>query len=187
MSKSNSIALASPLGGCGFAMTCFVTGFTFTGIYPVEEGIAMVLPMMLLFAGISQYIVGILEFCRGNHALGFCHGAYGIWGTGTAVLFYTIFAGLVPEPTAVAMAIYWAGWAIITCILTASCWPVSKCFATVLAWLAVCFILFSIGAFYPLITQVGGWATIIDGFGAWYCVAAFSINTSFGKNILPIS
>jgi succinate-acetate transporter protein len=183
----SSIALASPLGGSGFGMACLCVGFSFTGIYPVEEGLAMALPMALLFAGLAQFVASILEFCRGSHALGYCHGAYGIWGMGTAIMFYTQLAGLVPAADATAMAVYWGCWAVLTVIITVTCWPTSKAFAGVLALLVVCFALFSAGAFSPLITKVGAWATVVDGLSAWYCVAAFSINTSFGRKVLPIA
>lgn len=184
--EKRTIALASPLGGSGFGITCLCVGFSFTGIYPVEEGLAMALSMALLFAGLAQFVAGILEFCRNEHALGYCHGTYGIWGMGTAVLFYTQLAGLVPAAGASAMAVYWGCWAVLTVIITITCWPTSKWFAAVLALLALCFALFSAGAFFPTITVIGAWATIICGLSAWYCVAAFSFMTSFGRKILPV-
>jgi len=183
MSNTN-IALASPLGGMGFAMTCWCVGFSFTGIIP--DGFAMALPMALLFAGLAQFIVGFVELARGSHALGVCHGIYGVWGMGTALMFYTTFAGLVTAASPEAMAVYWSGWAIITVIVAVICWPVSKYFSVVLWVLVADFVLFALASFAPAALPIGAWLTVFTGVICWYVVAAFTINTSFGKTVLPV-
>lgn len=188
MSGSSEVkwALASPLGGAGFGMACFTTGFAFTGLFPASEGFAMFLPMVLLYAGVAQFIAGIIEFARGSHGLGFTHGTYGVWGMGTALLFYSQLAGLVPPASGPAMAVYWIGWAIITAVLVGTTWPISKMFSGALMWLVIVFILFAASTAYAPITPVAGWLTVLLGLYVWYVVAAFSINTSFGRKVLPV-
>ncbi|MBA7707131.1 Succinate-acetate/proton symporter SatP [subsurface metagenome] len=184
MANDTKIALASPLGGMGFAMTCWCIGFSFTGIIP--DGFAMALPMALLFAGLAQFIVGFVELIRGQHALGICHGTFGVWGMGTALMFYTTSAGLVPAASPEAMAVYWGGWAIITGIIAIICWPVSKYFSLVLWVLMADFVLFLLASFVPEALQIGAWLTVFTGVFCWYVVAAFTINTSFGRPVLPV-
>lgn len=188
ISDDDGWALASPLGGCGFAMACFTVGWTFSGTFPVGEGVAMSLPMALFFAGMAQFIAGMIEFARGVHCLGFCHGTYGVWGIGTAFMFYTGFAGLVNPASAPAMGVYWAGWAIITAIVAASVYPLSKWFCTALIWLVVCFASFSVGSGLQMssIVHFGGWITMLLGLYTWYVVAAFSVNESFERTVLPV-
>lgn len=188
MTDNNGWALASPLGGCGFAMACFTVGWTFSGTFPIAEGVAMSLPMALFFAGLAQFIVGFVELARGVHSLGFCHGTYGVWGIGTAYMFYTGFLGVVTPASAPAMAVYWAGWAIITTIIAATVYPLSKWFCTALIWLTVCFAVFSIGSGLEnmSIIHFGGWITMLLGLYTWYVVAAFSINESFERTVLPV-
>ncbi len=187
MSDEVKWALASPLGGAGFGMACFTTGFSFTGLFPVSEGFAMFLPMVLLYAGLAQFVAGIIEFARGSHGLGFTHGTYGVWGMGTALLFYTQLMNIVPAASSPAMAVYWTGWAIITIILTGTTWPISKMFSGALAWLVIVFLLFAGSTVSPGLLPIAAWLTVLLALYVWYIVAAFSINTSFGRQVLPVS
>jgi succinate-acetate transporter protein len=180
-------ALASPLGGTGFAMTVWVVGFVFSGIVMPSSGIAAAAVNLLIFAGLTQFVAGIIEFRRGSHALGYTHGSYGAFGISTGLLFYTTLGcNIFPFPDPATMAMYWIGWAIITVILAITTIPVSKMFSIALWWLVIVFILFAIGGYSTPILNIGGYLTSALGLYTFYVVAAFSINTSFGKNIIPI-
>ena len=186
MAEESGWALASPLGGAGFGMATFTVGFSFTGLYPVNDGFAMFLPMVLMYAGFAQFVAGVIEFARGSHGLGFTHCTYGVWGMGTAIMFYTQFMKIVPPASPQAMAVYWIGWAIITIILTGTTWPISKMFSGALAWLVIVFLLFAGSTVSPELLPIAAWLTVLLGLYVWYIVAAFSINTEFGRQILPV-
>ena len=187
MANNNEIALASPLGGMGYAFTASITGLTFTGMLgDITGSLTAVLPIMFLFAGFGQFCVGIVELVRGQHALGVCHGSYGIWGMSTAAVFYTQFMGMAAPPAG-AMCAFWIGWLIVTIIISTSIWPVSKMFSGVLILLAIVFVLFAISAFVPVFAVIGGWTCLVDGLYCFYVVAAFNINTQFGRTVLWVN
>jgi succinate-acetate transporter protein len=180
-------ALASPLGGTGFGMAVWTVGFAFSGLIPVGAGLASAAVNLLWFAGFAQFIAAIIEFRRGSHALGYTHGSYGIFGLATGFMFYTTLGtGTFTFPVAAAMAWYWIGWALISVILAVTTIPVSKMFSVDLWWLAIVFVLFAAGSYSILITHIAAWMLIAMALYTWYIVAAFSINTSFGKNIVPV-
>lgn len=187
MANNTNIALASPLGGMGYAFTASITGIAFTGVLgDITGSLTAVLPIMFLFAGFAQFCVGILELVRGQHALGVCHGSYGIWGMATGALFYTQFMGMAAPPAG-AMAAYWFGWALVTLIIATGVWPVSKMFSIVLYWLLVAFVLFAISSWIPVFATIGGWVTLGNGLYCFYVVAAFHINTQWGRPVLFVN
>lgn len=182
-----SWALASPIGGAGFGMATFLVGFAYTGLFPTEGGTATAFMMVMFFAGLAQGVAGLIELRRGSHALGFVHSTYGAWGLGQGMIVLMLGAGWLSPPSAAGWAIYWAAWGILTLILTVTIYPTSKYFTYVLAWLAVLFFLLAAGQYYQGLLPVFGYGLVIDALAAWYVVAAFSINESWGRNVLPVS
>jgi len=188
MSQEKEVwALASPLGGTGFAIAVWTVGLAFSGWVDLSTAIAPAIMSLLFFAGMAQFIVGIIEFRRGSHALGFVHGSYGTFGIMTGIMFI-ITMGLhwFEFPSGLGAAWYWIAWGIISLILTATSWPVSKLFALDLFILAITFFFFAGGAFSEIALRIGAYLCLFLAIFTWYLVAAFSVNTSFGKKVIPV-
>ncbi len=86
------IADPAPLGLWGFATGTWVTGTVIAGKFP-ETALIGTIPVLLIFAGIAQFIAGLIAFRRANilAASAFC--CFGSFNVLTALLFALQSAG----------------------------------------------------------------------------------------------
>jgi succinate-acetate transporter protein len=68
-----TIADPAPLGSWGFATGTWITGTVIAGVFPVNAFTATI-PVLLVFAGFSQFTAGLFAFRRANilAATAFC-------------------------------------------------------------------------------------------------------------------
>lgn len=172
-----------------FATTSFMLGFVnsnFIGPTAVE----IVLPVALIFGGLVQLIVAVLEVVRGN-TFGACvFGTYGpfwiIYG-----LYVPFFASKVsPGSAGTAVALFLAMFAVLTFFFVVASFRTDWVLVAVFILIDVALILLAIGAgsANSTLTHVGGYVTIAFAVIAWYHAFAGLVAGTFGRRpkLLPV-
>lgn len=170
-----------------FATTSFMLGFVNAHLIG-GSAVFIVLPVSLIFGGLAQLLVAMLEVARGN-TFGACvFGTYGpfwiIYG-----LFVQFYASSVAKDTvATAVALFLAMFAVLTFFFVIASFRTDWVLVAVFVLIDIALILLAIGSGDNILkaTEAGGWVTIVFAVLAWYHAAAGLINATFGKKIFPV-
>lgn len=170
-----------------FATTSFMLGFVNSNFIDASA-VGIVLPVALIFGGLVQLIVAILEVARGN-TFGACvFGTYGpfwiIYG-----LYVPFFASSVkPSSAGTAVALFLAMFAVMTFFFVIASFRTDWVLVAVFILIDAALILLAYGAGTATssITHIGGYVTIAFAVIAWYHALAGLITGTFGKSFLPV-
>jgi succinate-acetate transporter protein len=177
-----------PLGLGGFAMTTFILSVFNAGVFIDAELEAVVLPIALFYGGIAQFIAGLYEFKIPNTfgATAFC--SYGAFWASFATYVKFVVPLLPASKANQTTGLFLLCWTIFTLYMMFGSFRVSWALFSVFVPLEITFILLTAGAFSDSkhCTEVGGWFGIVTAFCAWYCSGAVVINSTFGKQLLPL-
>jgi len=177
-----------PLGLGGFALTTFILSCFNAGVLIDEKLEGVVLPLALFYGGLAQFVAGLFEFKIPNTfgATAFC--SYGAFWMSFAGYVHFIVPTLPADSAHNATGLFLLCWTIFTLYMTVASFRVSWAVFAVFLPLEITFILLTAGAFanYPHATWAGGWFGILTAFCAWYASAAVSINSTWGRTLLPI-
>lgn len=138
----------------------------------------LMISVLIFFGGISQYIVGIMEFVSGNTfgATVFCsyaafnlsYGMIYLPGTGIIAAYTDPDTGLLSADFQQSLALYLWAWFILTVLFTVGAMRSSWILLLTLASLDVCLLLLAVG------NMLGNDTTITTGFAIGYVTAALS-------------
>ncbi len=192
---SATIADPATLGLWGFATGTWIAGTVIAGMFP-QSAMTAVIPVLLVFAGIGQFIAGLYAFRRTNvlAATAFCSfGAFNV----TAAFFFALQAantiGTTGAPM-VLMGFLLELFGFIAFALTIAALRTNAALVIVLGTLAVGYVLSGIpdvaGAAgtpgWSVVQSIGGWFLIASAFFAYYTGMALVVNSTWNRTVLPI-
>jgi len=170
-----------------FATTSFMLGFVNAHLIG-GTAVFMVLPVSLIFGGLVQLLVAILEVARGN-TFGACvFGTYGPFWIIYALFVKSYASGVAPSTAATAVALFLAMFAVLTFFFVIASFRTDWVLVSIFVLIDVALILLAYGSGMNAVraTEVGGWVTMVFAVIAWYHAAAGLINGTFGKKVLPV-
>jgi succinate-acetate transporter protein len=179
-----------PLGLGGFALTTFCLSVFNTGVFMDKHAEGVVLPLALFYGGIAQFAAGMWEFQVNNTFGATAFTSYGAFWMSFAGYVWLIVPKLVAGgvDTSATTGLFLLAWLIFTSYMTVAALRVSAAVAAIFLTLWPAFLLLTIGAFAKneRCTHAGGWFGILCAFCAWYGSAAVTINSTWGRVVLPI-
>ena len=169
-----------------FATTSFALGYVNSG-WIGATAVFVVLPLALIFGGLVQLLVAILEIFRKN-IFGACvFGTYGpfwiIYG-----LYVEFFASSVSKVDAGATAaLFLAMFAVMTFFFVIASFATDWVLVAVFTLIDVALILLAIGAGLATstLTHIGGYVTIAFAVLAWYHALGGLVQGTFGRDLIP--
>lgn len=156
----------------------------------------IIVPVAYAFGALGMILGGLWDF-RANNLFGAVAGVgYGAFWFSLALLLQ-FFAGGIVEATgaagfADAVGAYQLLWALFTACLMVAARFVAKTVFVVFALLVVVFVLlglsnlFAPGDAADALRKAGGYVGLVDAALAWYVFAVLVINTTAGRNVLPL-
>jgi len=170
-----------------FATTSFMLGFVNSN-FIAPSAVAAVLPTALIFGGLVQLMVALLEVARRN-TFGACvFGTYGpfwiIYG-----LYGPFFASKVsPSSAGTAAALFLSMFAVMTFFFVIASFRTDWVLVAVFVLIDVALALLAYGAGMKsdTATHIGGYVTIAFAVIAWYHALAGLVGDTFGKKLLPV-
>lgn len=182
---STKLANPAPLGLMGFGMTTILLNIHNAGFFPIDS---MILAMGIFYGGLSQVIVGIMCYKRGDTFGTTAFTSYGLfWLTLVGLLVMPKMGLAEPSPHAF-MGWYLALWGIFTgfMFIGSLCYPTAK--QVVFGSLTILFALLAIRDFTgsEFIGHIAGWEGMFCGASAFYFAMAQVLNNEFGREVLPV-
>ena len=191
---SEKLANAAPLGLLGFGLTTVLLNLVNIGLFPLD---AMILAMGLVYGGIAQVIVGIMEYRRGNTFGTTTFTSYGLFWLSLVILIVlpntAVFTGI-NTPTGTAMGAYFIMWGIFSFAMFFGTLKANRALQFVFISVTVLFFLLAardltgnsalLGNFK--IDELAGYEGIICGSSAIYLGIAEVLNEVYNKTVMPI-
>ena len=191
---SEKLANAAPLGLLGFGLTTVLLNLVNIGLFPLD---AMILAMGLVYGGIAQVIVGIMEYRRGNTFGTTAFTSYGLFWLSLVMIIMlpniTIFAGI-KTPTGTAMGAYFFMWGLFSFAMFFGTLKANRALQFVFMSVTVLFFLLAardltgnaviLGNFR--IDALAGYEGIICGLSTIYLGIAEVLNEVHKKTVMPI-
>jgi uncharacterized protein len=190
-----STAPGVPLSAFAFAFAVGMLGIIDTGMLPAAAD-SMLIATLLGIGTIGLFIGGMWEY-RAGELFG---GTFGVGYAGflfSTGLFFKFFYGPLVASAGLnntnhTLAAWYILWAIFTAIFAicartiafAAVAPFTLAFVTLVILTVALF--GGASAWASDVTRIGGWVAVLDGFAAGYLGAALVINTSFGRDVLPL-
>jgi succinate-acetate transporter protein len=191
---SIKLANPAPLGLLGFGLTTVLLNLHNAGLFPLDT---MILAMGIVYGGLAQIIVGIMEFKKGNTFGTVAFSSYGLFWWSLVLLLIlpklTFITGL-NAPSETAMAAYFFMWGLFTFAMFFGTLKTNRTLQFVFLSLTILFFMLTIrdltgnptlfGTFtWNNLTGIEG---IIVGFSAIYLGIAEIINEMHQRTVLPI-
>jgi succinate-acetate transporter protein len=142
----------------------------------------------IFYGGIAQIIMGLIDFKRGNFFGATAFTSYGVFWLGFAFYMVLKWLGIVDAGTG-ELAAWMAMWGLFTIYMTIGSLKLdSKALSVVLSTLTITFFLLA-GAFASgstILLRIAGAEGVFTGFCAIYTSAGITLNSLYGKRMLPI-
>lgn len=189
MAKSLNIndttANPAPLGLLGFGLTTVLLNLHNAGLFPLD---AMILGMGIFYGGLSQIIVGIMEWKKNNTFGTTAFTSYGLFWLTLVALIILPQTGYAAKPNAMAMTAYLAMWGLFTAVMFIGTFKLNRALQVVFGSLTVLFFLLAIGDYTGnhMIKTIAGYEGIFCGFSAIYTGLAQVINEVYGRTLAPL-
>lgn len=185
MSAKETFADPAHWAVTAFATTSFMLGFVNAHLIN-PSALGIVIPATLIFGGLVQFVVAILEVSRGSTFGSVVFGTYGPFWIMYGL--YVIFFAKSVTDGGSAAALFLAMFAVITFYLFIASLKTDAILVIIFFLIDVALILLAIGAAggYNSITEIGGWVTMIFAVLAWYHAAAGLIASTWGREVLPV-
>jgi len=184
-----------PLGLWGFATGTWIAGTVIGGIFP-SGTTADLAPVLIVFAGIAQFIAGLFAYRRAQAlpATAFC--CFGAFNTTAGLLFLMQAAKLlaVDAPDLVLFGFLLESFCFIALALTIAAMEANMAIVAVLGLLAIgygCaglpYLANSVNAGgWGIVGNIGGWFLCASAFVAYYTGMAMIVNSTRKRVVLPI-
>ncbi len=182
---NDNTANPAPLGLCAFGMTTLLLSLHNAGLTALTSPI---LAMALIYGGVAQVIVGIMEWKKNNSFGMLTFGSFGCFWISFATLLMLPALGLAKAPQAVELAAFLAIWGIFALGLFICTLAMHRLLQVTLAAVVLLVVLLvaaeltGIGAVLVLAGIVG----VIAGALALYMGMGQVINEIFGRTVLPV-
>jgi len=179
------LANPGPLGLFGFGLTTCALSAINAGLIP-HEAVAAVVPLAFAFGGIAQIIAGAFEFKTGNTFGMVAFTSYGLFWWWFALLNWTIGAGWLKAPPAVADGTVLLLWGIFTFLLWIVTFRLSKAVWSIFLLLWITFFLLTAGDFGMSTGKVGGWVGLLTGADAMLVAFIEVLNATANRVVVPL-
>jgi succinate-acetate transporter protein len=191
--RETSTAEPASMALFGFAVGTFIVALPIAGVVPTSALIAT-LPPVLVFAGIAQFIGGLIAYRRGNAFGGTAFGVYGANNAVVGTYFILQSLGIVSTvrgtPSLRMLGVELMCFAFISLVLMIAALRLNASFTLVLLALVGGFALAGINdiwaAVTPVVGQIGGYCLIASAAFAAYAASAMVINSTWKRNLLPL-
>jgi succinate-acetate transporter protein len=174
----------APLGLAAFAMTTFVLSMVNSNLVgATSTGGAVALAFA--YGGLAQLLAGMWEFRSGNTFGALAFSSYGAFW----IAFFLIASGDAGALSSHGLGLFLWAWAIFTAYMTIGAIKVSGAVLLVFVLLTVTFVLLALshdGGGSTSLAHAGGFVGIATAIAAWYASAGGVINSTFGKEVLPL-
>jgi hypothetical protein len=182
---TDNTANPAPLGLCAFGMTTLLLSLHNAGITGLSSPI---IAMAILYGGIAQVCVGLMEWKKKNSFGMLTFGSFGFfWITFAAILILPALS-LAKAPTPVELAAFLAIWGVFAFGLFICTLAMHRLLQITLA-AVVLLVVFLVAANLTgsaLILTIGGVPGLVAGGLALYMGMGQVINEIFGRKILPV-
>lgn len=178
-----------PMSLFGFAVGTLLVAIPLAGRMPLAATLATI-PALLIFAGIGQFIGGLIAYRKGNTfaATAFC--SFGANNVVVAVFFMLQALGFIPRvgDAMTLLGINLFCFSFIAFVLFLASFKLNAAFTLVLLALFPGYGLSAVpnvgGS--TLVGHIGGWFLIASAGLAFYSGAALVLNSTYEKSILPM-
>lgn len=190
-----TVADPTPLGLWGFATGTWITGTVIAGMFPANA-LTGTIPVLVIFAGGTQFIAGLFAFRRANllAATGFC--SFGAFNILTALLFALQAGGkltMTGDPI-ILQGFVLVSFGFIALALTIAALRANAALAITLLLLSAGYVLAGVANLtnsvgqgtFGAIGNIGGWVLVASAFFAYYTGMALVVNSSWNRTIFPI-
>jgi succinate-acetate transporter protein len=181
----DSTANPAPLGLCAFGMTTMLLSLHNAGLTALSSTI---LAMALLYGGLAQVIVGIMEWKKNNSFGMITFGSFGFFWISFATLLTLPALGLAKAPAPVELAAFLGVWGIFAVGLFICTLKMHKVLQVTL-FAVVALVVLLVAAQLTgnsLVLNLGGVVGIIAGALALYIGIGQVINEVHGRKIFPV-
>lgn len=191
-----SVGDPAPFGLWAFATGTWIAGTVFGGAFPYGS-LPGVAPLLLLFAGIGQFIAGLFAYRRTNSLMATAFCSFGsLYVTIGTMLLMTDVAHVVPagvhEP--VFMGLLLESFAFIAFALALASARTNVAIMAFLGLLTIGYMLVGIPQLaasvgtggWGVVGNVGGWFMVASSFFAAYAGLALVVNSTWRRMVLPL-
>ena len=179
----------APMGLFGFAVGTLVVGFVISGLVPYT-GLPAVIPSLLIFAGLGQFIAGLFSLAKGNTFAATTMCSFGANNVLVASFIWMQSAGLISNShdAALLLGVGLCCFGYISLSLMIAAMRLNMAFVLTLAALIPGYVLTGIRYFGapPAIGHVGGGFLLLAALLAFYTAAALVINSTHERKVLPL-
>ena len=179
------LAVPTALGLGSFALTTFILSVVNAELIP-KESLGMVLPMGLFYGGMAQFCAGMWEMKRGDTFGATAFSSSGAFWLGLSTMIIFEYIGIIPEVPKTGLAVFLVAWGIFCTYMTIGSFRIAKGISVIFVILTPLFFLLAIGEFNHFVKIIGGYGGILCALCAWYCSAAILLESSYGREILPL-
>jgi len=182
---NDNTANPAPLGLCAFGMTTLLLSLHNAGLTGLSSTI---IAMALLYGGIAQVMVGIMEWKKKNSFGMLTFGSFGFFWISFATLLMLPALGLAKAPQPVDLAAFLAIWGIFALGLFICTLRMHRLLQITLAAVVLLVALLVAAQLTgsALILMLGGVMGIVAGALALYMGMGQLINEIFGSRVLPV-
>jgi succinate-acetate transporter protein len=186
---------STTLGLWGFATGTWIVGTVIAGVFP-QNAATGVAPVLLVFAGLAQFIAGLFAYRRANSlaATAFC--CFGAFNVTVAMIYLLQARGILAttgDPI-VLEGFLLESFGFIALALCLAALRANMALVAVLGTLAVGYALSGIPMLanavgqdgWGVIGSIGGWFLVASAFFAYYTGMAMVVNSSWKRTVLPI-
>ncbi|MFA7236907.1 MAG: acetate uptake transporter [Phycisphaeraceae bacterium] len=182
----DTTANPAPLGLMAFGMTTVLLNLHNAGLFPLD---AMIIAMGLFFGGITQLMVGAMEWKKGNTFGTTAFASYGAFWMVLAGLLLLPKLGIAEKPNDAAMAAFLIVWGIYTFFMFIGTLRLSRALQFVFGSLVILFFLLAAEhctALKPEFKTFIGIEGIVCGASAMYTGLAQVLNEVYGRTVMPL-
>jgi succinate-acetate transporter protein len=188
-SQELTAAEPAPMGLFGFAVGTIAIGYVLSGFAPLTAEVGTA-PVLLIFAGIAQFIAAMWAYRRRNTFAATAFACYGANNTVVAGFLLLSAGGAIPltNGTKTTLSIELFSFAFISLVLGVAALRLNPVFVALLWALVPGFALSGLGLVGEpgTIGNVGGYFLILSALLAFYAAAALVVNSTYRRTVLPL-
>ena len=179
----------APMGLFGFAVGTLIVGFVISGLTPMTA-LPAVIPSLLVFAGLGQFIAGLFSFAKGNTFAATTMCSFGANNVLVASFIWMQSLGLIPKTydTGFLLGVGLCCFGYISLALMLAATRLNMAFVLTLAALIPGYALTGIHYFGApaVIGHIGGGFLLLAALLAFYTAAALVVNSTHERKIIPL-
>lgn len=183
--NKDTTANPGPLGLVGFGLTTILLNLHNAGLFEMD---AMILSVGIFMGGITQVIVGTMEWKKNNIFGMMAFTSYGIFWLTLVFLLMLPKMGLAAAPSPTAMGYYLSVWCVLSVGFLVATFKISKAMSLLFSTVVLLFALLATANFTGshLILTIAGIEGVICGSIAIYIAMAQLFEIVYGRQLLPL-